>query len=36
MLGYIDVVWGYALLAAVLVPVAFLLLRPAKSAAVAH
>jgi DHA2 family multidrug resistance protein len=36
MLAYIDVFWGYALLAAVLVPVAFLLLRPAKSAAVAH
>jgi MFS transporter, DHA2 family, multidrug resistance protein len=30
MLAYIDVFWGYAVLAAVLVPIAFLLLRPAK------
>jgi DHA2 family multidrug resistance protein len=29
MLAYIDVFWGYALLAAVLAPIAFLLLRPA-------
>jgi len=33
MLAYIDVFWGYAVLAAVLVPIAFLLLRPAKGAA---
>ena len=36
MLAYIDVFWGFALLAGVLVPVAFLLLRPAKAAAPAH
>ena len=33
MLAYVDVFWGYAVLAAVLVPIAFLLLRPAKGAA---
>jgi DHA2 family multidrug resistance protein len=33
LLAYIDVFWGYALLAAVLVPVAFVLLRPAKGGA---
>src|SRR5262249_35472820 len=37
MLAYIDVFWGYALLAAVLSPIAFVLLRPAKGApAAAH
>lgn len=35
ILAYIDVFYGYALLAAVLVPVAFLLLRPAKGATAA-
>jgi DHA2 family multidrug resistance protein len=30
MLAYIDVFWGYTLLAAVLAPLAFVLLRPAK------
>jgi hypothetical protein len=33
LLGYIDLFGGYALLAAVLVPVAFFLLRPAESRA---
>jgi DHA2 family multidrug resistance protein len=33
LLAYIDVFWGYALLAAVLVPVAFVLLRPSESRA---
>jgi DHA2 family multidrug resistance protein len=33
LLAYIDVFWGYALLAAVLVPVAFFLLRPAEGRA---
>ena len=33
MLAYIDVLYGYALLAAVLVPVAFLLLRPGEDRA---
>ncbi len=33
LLAYIDVFWSYALLAAVLVPVAFVLLRPAKGRA---
>src|ERR1051326_4185503 len=33
LLAYIDVCWGYALLAAILVPVAFVLLRPAKGGA---
>jgi len=33
LLAYIDVFWGYALLAAVLVPVAFILLRPAEGRA---
>jgi DHA2 family multidrug resistance protein len=33
LLAYIDVFWGYALLAAILAPVAFVLLRPAKGEA---
>jgi DHA2 family multidrug resistance protein len=36
LLSYIDVFAGLALIAAVLVPVAFLLLRPAPKAKVAH
>ncbi len=33
LLAYIDVFWGYALLGAILVPVAFILLRPAEGRA---
>jgi DHA2 family multidrug resistance protein len=33
MLAYIDVFWGYALLAGVLAPIAFVLLRPSESRA---
>jgi DHA2 family multidrug resistance protein len=33
MLAYIDVFWGYALLAAILAPIAFVLLRPAAGSA---
>jgi hypothetical protein len=36
LLSYIDVFAGLALIAAALVPVAFLLLRPARGAAAAH